>query len=162
MKDLAKLEDTLQSAPPSKFTQVSVYPGAGKAYVPRAPTRRANSRFPLSSSASKNLHCFPTMDNLSREEVAGHIVNTFLFTPLVVDQLVDISQCYETWANVTTDSFVLDIGKHGIKLDFCLQAICSNYTPQCSLAAEGAKAVDAEIKLLLLKHVISLCSPGRI
>ena len=53
------------------------------------------------------------------------------------------------------DSFVQDIVKHGIKLDFCSQAICSNYTPRCSLTAEGAKAVDAEIKLLLLKHVIS-------
>ena len=68
MKDLdekAKMEDTLQSAPPSKFTKVSVHPGAGKAYVPPTTTRRANSRFPASSSASKNLHRFPTMDNLS-------------------------------------------------------------------------------------------------
>ena len=38
------------------------------------------------------------------------------------------------------------------KLDFCSQAICSNYTPRCSLTMEGAKAVDAEIKLLLLKQ----------
>ena len=68
MKDLdgkAKLEDTLQSAPPPKFTKVSVHPSAGKAYVPRASARRANSCFPSSSSASKNLRCFPTMDNLS-------------------------------------------------------------------------------------------------
>ena len=34
-------------------------------------------------------------------------------------------------------------------------SICSNYTPRCSLTVEGAKAVNAEIKLLLLKHVIS-------
>ena len=68
MKDLdekMKLEDTLQSAPPPKFTKVSVHPSAGKAYVPRATTRRANSRFPSSLSASKNLRRFPTMDNLS-------------------------------------------------------------------------------------------------
>ena len=68
MKDLyerAKLEDTLQSAPPPKFTKVSVHPSAGKAYVPRVSARRANSRFPSSSSASKNLCRFPTMDNLS-------------------------------------------------------------------------------------------------
>ena len=68
MKDLnekAKLEDTLQSAPPSKFTQVSVHPGAGKAYVPHTIRRRANLRFPSSPSASKNLHRFPTIDNLS-------------------------------------------------------------------------------------------------
>ena len=68
MKDLdekAKLEDTLQSVPPPKFTKVSVHPSAGKAYVPHASARRAKSRFPSSSSASKNLHRFPTMDNLS-------------------------------------------------------------------------------------------------
>ena len=66
MKDLdEKLEDTLQSAPPSKFTKVSVHPGRGKAYVPRTTTRRTNSRFPSSSSASKNLRRFPTMDDLS-------------------------------------------------------------------------------------------------
>ena len=65
MKDLdekAKLEDTLQSSPPPKFPKVSVHPSAGKAYVPHA---SANSRFPSSSSASKNLRRFPTMDNLS-------------------------------------------------------------------------------------------------
>ena len=68
MKDLdekAKLEGTLQSALPPKFTNVSVHPSAGKAYVPRDTARRANSCFPSSSSASKNLLCFPTMDNLS-------------------------------------------------------------------------------------------------
>ena len=74
---------------------------------------------------------------------------------LVVAQLADVSRCYETWADITTDSFVLDIVKHGITLDFCSQAFCSNYTPRCSLTAAGAKVVDAEIKLLLLKHVIS-------
>ena len=58
-------------------------------------------------------------------------------------------------ANITTASFVLDIVKHGIKLDFCNQTICPNYTPCYSLTAEGAKSVDTEIKLLLLKHVIS-------
>ena len=41
------------------------------------------------------------------------------------------------------------------RLDFCSHAFCSNYTPRCSLTAEGAKAVDSEIKLLLLKRVIS-------
>ena len=75
-----------------------------------------------------------------------------VFPPLVVDQLADVSRCYESWAEITTDSFVLDIVKHGTTLDFCSQAFCSNYTPRCSLTA---KAVDAEIKLLLLKHVIS-------
>ena len=164
MKDLdekAKLEDTLQSAPPPKFTKVSVHPSAGKDYVPRASARRANSRFPSSSSASKDLRRFPTMDNLSttgettqRKQVARQKVNTFLFPLLVVDQLADVSRCYQTWADFTTDSFVLDIVKHGITLDFCFQAFCSKYT-RCSLTADGAKAVDAEIKLLLLKHVIS-------
>ena len=121
MKDLdekAKLEDTLQSAPPPKFTKVSVHPSAGKAYVPRASTRRANSRFSSSSSASKNLCRFPTMDNLSTTSGEKGILSS-------------------------------------ITLDFCSQAFCSNYTPRCSLTAEGAKVVDAEIKLILLKHVIS-------
>ena len=131
MKDLdekAKLEDTLQSAPPSKFTKVSVHPGAGKAYVPRTTTSRTNSCFPLSSSASNNLRRFPHNgqpvndfgETTQRGEVTRQNVNTFLFTPLV-DQLSDISQCYETWANIAMDSFVLDIVKRGIKLDFCSQ-----------------------------------------
>ena len=86
MKDLyekAKLEDTLQSAPPPKFTKVSVHPSAGKAYVPRASARGANSRFPSSSLASKNLCRFPTMDDVNdfgettqRKEVARQKVNT--------------------------------------------------------------------------------------
>ena len=56
MKDLyekAKLEHTLQPASPSKFTKVSVHPGAGNAYMTRATTRRANCHFPSSTSASK-------------------------------------------------------------------------------------------------------------
>ena len=131
--------------------------------MPHATAKRANSCFPSSSSASKKLVSFPHNGQLvkyfrettQRKEVARQKVNTFLFTPLV-DQLADVSRCYETWADITTDSFVLDIVKHGITLDFCSQAFCSNYTLPCSLTAEGAKAVDAEIKLLLLKHVISL------
>ena len=75
--------------------------------------------------------------------------------PSPFDQLADVSRCYETWADTTTDSFVLDIVKHGITLEFCSQAFCTNYTPRCSSTAEGAKAVNTEIKLLLLKHVIS-------
>ena len=125
-------------------------------HVPRDSAKRANSRFPSSSSASKNVHSFPTIDNLSttsgkqprgRKSPKGKY---FSLPPFVVDQLADVSRCYETWADITTDSFVLDIVKHGITLDFCSQDFCSNYTPQCSLTAEGAKAVDAEIKLLLL------------
>ena len=133
---------------------------------PHTTTRRANSHFPSSSSASKKLVSFPYNghpvndfeETTQREEVACQKVNTFLSTLLVVHQLVDISQCYETWPNITMDSFVLDIVKHGIKLDFCSQAICSNYTSRCSLTAE---AVDAEIKLLLLKHVLPHQIEGR-
>ena len=163
MKDLgekAKFEYTLQSDPPPKFTKLFVHPSAGKAYVPRATARMANSRFPLSSSALLFPHNGQPVNDFGettqRKEVAHQKVNTFLFPPLAVDQLADVSRCYEIWADITTDSFVLDIVKHGIMLDFCSQAFCSNYTPQCSLSAEGAKAVDADIKLLLLKHVISL------
>ena len=81
-------------------------------------------------------------ETTQRQEVAQQKVNTFLSPPLVVDQLADVSRCYETWADITTDSFVLDIVKHGITLDFCSQAFCSNYTPRCSLTVVGAKAVD--------------------
>ena len=63
-------------------------------------------------------------------------------SPTFVDQLADVSRCYGTWADIITDSSVLDIVKYGITLDFCYQAFCSNYTPRCSLTAEGAKAVD--------------------
>ena len=148
MKDLdgkAKLEDALQSAPPPKFTKVS---------VPRATARMGQFPLPFVLLRFKKLASFPHN---------GQPVNDFgettqmkgVFPPLVVDQLADISRRYETWADITTDSFVLDIVKHGITLAFCSQAFCSNYTPRCSLTAECAKAVDAEIKLLLLKHVIS-------
>ena len=146
MKDLdekAKLEDTLQPVPPPKFTKVTVHPSAGKAYTPRSTTKRANYCLPSSSSASKKLASFPHngqpvndfRGTTQRDEVTLQKVNTFLFTPLV-DLLASISQCYETRANITTDSFVQDIVKHDIKLDFF-----SNYTPRCSLTAEGAKAV---------------------
>ena len=47
---------------------------------------------------------------------------------------------------LTTDPFVLDVIKHGIKLDFCGEPICSNLTPLCSLSAEGIKAVNKEIQ----------------
>ena len=110
MKDLnekAKLEDTLQSAPPPKFAKVSVHPSAGKTYVPRA-SPRANSRFPSSSLASKKLASFPHNGQLvndfgettQKQEVARQKVNTFLFPPLVVDQLAGVSRCYETWADI--------------------------------------------------------------
>ena len=150
MKDLdenAKLEDTLQSAPPPKFTKVSV-PNAGKAC---ASGFRQEGQFPLPFVllGFKKLASFPhngqTVNDFGettqRKEVARQKVNTFLFPPLVVDQLAGVSRCYETWADITTDSFVLDIVKHGITLDFCSQAFCSNYTPRCSLTVEGAKAV---------------------
>ena len=126
---------------------------------------RQEGQFPLPSVllGFKKLASFPHngqpvndfWETTQRKEVTRQKVNTFLFPPLVVDQLGNVSRCYETWADITMDSFVLDIVKHGITLDFCSQAFCSNYTPQCSLTAEGAKAVDAKIKLLLLKHVIS-------
>ena len=66
MKDLdekAKLESNLQLAPPPK-SAVTTHPRGGKAYTPRSTATRPNYRFP-SSTASKNLRCFPTMDNLS-------------------------------------------------------------------------------------------------
>ena len=53
------------------------------------------------------------------------------------------------------DPFVLDVIKHGIKLDFCGEPICSNLTPLCSLSAEGIKAVNKEIQTLLLQNVIA-------
>ena len=45
--------------------------------------------------------------------------------------------------------------KHGIKLDFCGEPICSNLTPLCSSSAEGIKAVNKEIQTLLLHSVIA-------
>ena len=89
-----------------------------------------------------------------RKEVAHQKVNSFILDH-VSDELGDISHCYATWANLTTDPFVLDVIKHGIKLDFCGEAICSNLTPLCSLSSEGIKAVNKEIQTLLLQNVIA-------
>ena len=41
-------------------------------------------------------------------------------------------------------------------------ALCDNYTPTCSLSARGVEAVDAEIKHLLSKQVISPLSELKI
>ena len=124
MKDLdkkAKLEDTLQPAPSTSASKVNVHLTRSRAYTPRSTANKPAYRFP-SSTASKNLRHFPTMDNLSttsgkhtREKVAYQEVNTFILAPQIVDQLGDISQYYDRWANLTTDSFVLDIAKHGMK-----------------------------------------------
>ena len=113
----------------SLLPKVSVHPSTSKAYTPRSATRRANCCFPSSSTASKKLVSFPHNgqpvndfgETTQSEEVACQKVNTFIFNPLVVDQFADISQCYETCTSITTDSFVLDIVKHGIKLDFVLR-----------------------------------------
>ena len=90
-----------------------------------------------------------------RKEVAHQKVNNFILDPHVSDELGDISHCYATCANLTMDPFVLNVIKHGIKLDFCGEAICSNLTPLCSLSAEGIKAVNREIQTLLLQNVIA-------
>ena len=111
--------------------------------------------FKKPASFPHNEHVNDFGETTQRDEVARQKVNTFIFTPHVVYQLADVSQCYATWANITRDSFVLDIVKHGTKLDFCNKAKCSNYTPGCSLTAEVAKAVD---NILLFKHV----SPAKV
>ena len=66
MKDLdekAKLETNLQPGPST--SSVSTTSGRDKAYTPRNATKHANYRFPSSTTAPKNLRCFPTMVNLS-------------------------------------------------------------------------------------------------
>ena len=65
MKDLdekAKLETNLQPGP-SK-SSVSTNSSHDKAYTPRNATKHANYRFPSSTTASKNLRRFPTIENL--------------------------------------------------------------------------------------------------
>ena len=71
------------------------------------------------------------------------------------NQISNISQYYNHLANLTTDFFVLDIVKHDIKLDFCTKAIYHNFTPRCSLPAEGFREVNADLKTLLIQNIIS-------
>ena len=143
MKDLdekAKLEDTLQSLsppPPSQVYQGFCASQCRKGLCASCFCQEGQFPFPFVLLGIKKLASFPHNDGqpvsdsretTQRKEVACQKVNTFLFPPLVVDQLADVSLCYETWADITTDYFVLDIVKHGIPLDFCSQAFCSNYS----------------------------------
>ena len=62
----------------------------------------------------------------------------------------NITNCFEKWANITQDQFVLNIVKFGLTMEFAKIPVCQFVPP---LNFSDGKIIDAEISKLVSKGV---------
>ena len=67
----------------------------------------------------------------------------------------NIRNCYHQWLKMTTDPFVLDVVKSGLRLDFFRYSVCGNITPLYSMSYAEKMIINDEIEILLKKGVIA-------
>ena len=65
----------------------------------------------------------------------------------------NITNCFEKWANITQDQFVLHIVKFGIVMEFAEVPVCQ-FVPPLYFSPSETGIIDAEIIKLLSKGVI--------
>ena len=69
----------------------------------------------------------------------------------------NIKNCYETWASITRDKYILAIVQEGLEIDF-LNKPEVNHNPRASFSKFDQVIIDLEIKKLLEKRVVVECS----
>ena len=65
----------------------------------------------------------------------------------------NITNCFEKWANITQDQFVLNIVKFGLTMEFAEVPMCQ-VVPPLNFSPVETEIIDAEISKLLSKGVI--------
>ena len=65
----------------------------------------------------------------------------------------NITNCFEKWANITQDQFVLNIVKFGLTMEFAKVPLCQ-FVPPLNSSPGETEIIDAEISKLLSKGVI--------
>ena len=65
----------------------------------------------------------------------------------------NITNCFEKWANITQDQFVLNIVKFGLTMKFAEVPVCQ-FVPTLNFSPVETEIIDAEISKLLSKGVI--------
>ena len=65
----------------------------------------------------------------------------------------NITNCFEKWANITQDQFVLYILKFGLTMEFAKVPVCQ-FVPSWNFSPAETKIIDAEIFKLLSNGVI--------
>ena len=65
----------------------------------------------------------------------------------------NITNCFEKWANITQDQFVLNIVKFGLTMEFAEVPVCQ-FVPPLNFSPVETENIDAEISKFLSKGVI--------
>ena len=65
----------------------------------------------------------------------------------------NITNCFEKWANITQDQFVLNMVKFGLTMEFAEVPVCQ-FVPPFNFSYMETEIIDAEISKLLRKGVI--------
>ena len=65
----------------------------------------------------------------------------------------NITNCFEKWANITQDQFVLNIVKFGLTMEFAEVPLCQ-FVPPLNFSPVETEIIDADISKLLSKGVI--------
>ena len=65
----------------------------------------------------------------------------------------NITNCFQKWANITQDQFVLNIVKFGLTMEFAEVPLCQ-FVPPLNFSPGETEIIDAEISKLLSKGVI--------
>ena len=66
----------------------------------------------------------------------------------------NISSAYDVWIQITSDHWVLETVRSGLKLDFTDTPVCKNMAPSCSFNENEKELIDTELQKLLKKQVI--------
>ena len=65
----------------------------------------------------------------------------------------NMTVCFEKWANITQDHFVLNIVKFGLTMEFAEVPVCQ-FVPPLNFSPVETEIIDADISKLLTKGVI--------
>ena len=65
----------------------------------------------------------------------------------------NITKCFEKWANITQDQFVLNIVKFGLTMEFAEVPLC-HFVPPLNFSPGETEIIDAEISKLLENPMI--------
>ena len=65
----------------------------------------------------------------------------------------NITNCFEKWANITQDQYVLNIVKFGLTMEFDEVPVCQ-FVPPLNFSPVETEIIDAEISKLLSKGLI--------
>ena len=93
------------------------------------------------------------MDFSINKMVSCHIPMETLRAEMKKFKGSNITNCFEKWANITQDQFVLNIVKFGLTMEFAEVPLC-HFVPPLNFSPVETEIIDAEISKLLSKAVI--------